>query len=251
MNDLAIQPRDQLPAVQSEAVTMIDAVLRAASDPTVDVAKMERLMVMAQDMRKQQAETDFNQAMGDVQAQMQRIGTDKRNSQTNSNYATYAKLDRALRPLYTQAGFALSFGSEEAPYPEMVRVICHVTHRGGHTRKYLIDMPADGKGAKGNDVMTKTHATGSATQYGMRYLLKMIFNVAIGEDPDDDDGNLASEVDPVALEWIDVAGKLTTPMKYDKYRKDLVAAYGGDPTKIPPRVLEAFNAARDRVMPKD
>ena len=48
-------------------------------------------------------------------------------------------------------------------------------------------MPADGKGAKGGDVMTKTHAAGAAMSYGMRYLLKMIFNVAVGEE--DKDGN--------------------------------------------------------------
>lgn len=30
-------------------------------------------------------------------------------------------------------------------------------------------------------MMTKTHATGAAMSYGMRYLLKMIFNAAIGE----------------------------------------------------------------------
>lgn len=35
--------------------------------------------------------------------------------------------------------------------------------------------------------MTKTHAVGAGLSYGMRYLLKMIFNVAIGED--DRDGN--------------------------------------------------------------
>jgi hypothetical protein len=51
-------------------------------------------------------------------------------------------------------------------------------------------MPADGKGAKGGDVMTKTHATGAAVSYGQRYLLKMIFNLAVGEV--DDDGNGAS-----------------------------------------------------------
>jgi hypothetical protein len=38
--------------------------------------------------------------------------------------------------------------------------------------------------------MTKTHATGAAMTYGMRYLLKMIFNVAIGDD--DTDGNMPS-----------------------------------------------------------
>jgi hypothetical protein len=54
-------------------------------------------------------------------------------------------------------------------------------------------MPSDGKGAKGNDVMTRTHAAGSAMSYGMRYLLKAIFNIAIGED---DDGNAAGRALP-------------------------------------------------------
>jgi hypothetical protein len=67
-----------------------------------------------------------------------------------------------------------------------MRVLCDVS-RGGHVKTYQIDMPADGKGAKGGDVMTKTHAAGAAASYGMRYLLKMIFNVAVGED--DNDGN--------------------------------------------------------------
>ena len=40
--------------------------------------------------------------------------------------------------------------------------------------------------------MTKTHASGAAQQYGMRYLLKAIFNVAVGED--DRDGN-----DPIEM----------------------------------------------------
>ena len=31
----------------------------------------------------------------------------------------------------------------------------------------------------------KTHAVGAGMSYGMRYLLKMIFNIAIGEDDDD------------------------------------------------------------------
>jgi hypothetical protein len=49
-------------------------------------------------------------------------------------------------------------------------------------------MPVDGKGARGGDVMTKTHAMGSGISYGMRYLLRMIFNLAIDQD---DDGNAA------------------------------------------------------------
>src|SRR5262249_39252909 len=50
-------------------------------------------------------------------------------------------------------------------------------------------MPADGKGPKGGDVMSRTHATGSALSYARRYLLLMIFNISVGGD--DDDGNRA------------------------------------------------------------
>jgi hypothetical protein len=49
-------------------------------------------------------------------------------------------------------------------------------------------MPATAKGPRQRrDV--EDHATGSAVTYGMRYLVKMIFNVATGEN--DDDGNAA------------------------------------------------------------
>lgn len=95
-----------------------------------------------------------------------------------------------MRPIYTKHGFGLSFDTGEGAPDLYVRVVCYVTHTGGHARTYHADIPADGKGAKGGDVMTRTHAVGAAMSYGMRYLLKMIFNVAVGED--DDDGNSAS-----------------------------------------------------------
>ncbi|TXH55120.1 MAG: single-stranded DNA-binding protein [Desulfurellales bacterium] len=185
-------------AAPSEGATILSVISKAASDPNTDTAKMRELLSMHRELKMQQAESDFNIAMSRVQSSMGRIGTDKRNDQTRSDYATYGKLDRVLRPIYTREGFALSFGTDPIDVEAMVRVTCHVSHTAGFTRKYSIDMPADGKGAKGNDVMTRTHATGSATQYGMRYLLKMIFNVAIG-DEDDDDGNGAAEGRPIYM----------------------------------------------------
>src|SRR3990167_516713 len=175
-----VEPQTQLAAV-------IAAVTRAAADPSVDVTKMQAILDMQERILNRNAEAEFNAAMTAAQLGVGRVSTDATNPQTRSKYASYAQLDRAVRPVYTQHGFALSFDTGDAPEAEYVRVLCHVSHRGGHTRTYHADMPADGKGAKGGDVMTKTHATGSAMSYGMRYLLKMIFNVAIGED--DNDGN--------------------------------------------------------------
>lgn len=244
-------PQGQVVPINDSAALM-QAVARAASDPTVDVEKMERLFAMHERMEARQAESAFNAAMSRVQSDMRRIATDKTNSSTRSDYATYGALDRVLRPLYTHEGLSLSFDTE-TPQAELLRVICHVSHTGGHTRRYSIDMPADGKGAKGGDVMTKTHATGSAASYGMRYLLKMIFNVALGNDPDDDDGNGASgdSIDLKAADWIRVANSLEQPQDYAAQKAKLLADYGGVASNLPPKVREAFNLAKARVMPKD
>jgi hypothetical protein len=178
-------------APQSESAAIIHVIERAAMNPDVDVEKMERLFAMGKEIRQERAEQAFNAAMSEAQAKMGRVSTDATNSQTRSKYATYGQLDRALRPIFTALGFALSFSSGDGAPDGCVRVICYVSHRDGHTRTYQADMPADGKGAKGGDVMTKTHAAGAAFTYGQRYLLKMIFNVAIGED--DTDGNTPAD----------------------------------------------------------
>jgi hypothetical protein len=186
MNAIA-KPENTQPAVSTDSATLLNIISRAAADPAVDMDKMERLLKMHEQVVARNAEQAFNAAMSFAQGKMVRVSADSTNPQTRSKYASYAALDRALRPIYTEAGFSLSFGTGEGAPQDWARVLCYVSHRDGHSRTYHIDMPADGKGAKGGDVMTKTHATGSAMTYGMRYLLKLIFNVAIGED--DDDGN--------------------------------------------------------------
>jgi hypothetical protein len=122
---------------------------------------------------------------------MRTIGKDASNPQTRSKYATYAKVDQALRPIYTEHGFSLSFDEDDCPKPDHIRVVCYVGHEAGHTRKYHADMPCTNLGAKGGTTaMNATQAVGSAKSYGKRYLVLDIFNVSTGEH--DDDGNGAS-----------------------------------------------------------
>ncbi len=181
----AIARQDQLPGIP-EPANILDVIARAANDPNTDVAKMEKLLEMFERISAKKAETEFNEAMTACQKAMRSIAADSENNQTHSKYASYAALDKALRPVYTTNGFAISYDTADSPKADHVRVLAYVT-RGGYSRSYQVDMPADGKGAKGGDVMTKTHAAGAAMSYGMRYLLKMIFNVSVGED--DRDGN--------------------------------------------------------------
>jgi hypothetical protein len=181
-----VQREETAVSTVQEPVSLLAVIERASRDPNVDIDKMERLMAMHERMMAKQAESEFNDAIVRCQLACGTISADANNPQTRSKYLTYAKLDRALRPIYTAEGIAISFGTEDSPKPEHMRIIAYAS-RKGYTRKYQVDMPADGKGAKGGDVMTKTHAAGAAMSYGARYLLKGIFNISIGED--DDDGN--------------------------------------------------------------
>ena len=253
------------PPQRPQDVTPLGIVARAAADPSVDADKMERLYALMERQQAQQAEVAFNDAMSAAQGRMGRVSADATNPQTRSQYATYGKLDKALRPIYSQHGFSLSFDSTDSPKEEHARFLCYCSHAAGHTRTYRIDMPVDGKGAKGNDVMTKTHAVGSGASYGMRYLLKMIFNVAVGED--DDDGNGAGGRPPSPEEekrdaWVMRAKGIETPDKYRSEYAALLTAYGADVgtekerealrrKNIPASVKHAFQEAFNAVMPKD
>ena len=111
MSQLARVEQNEAPAVVGESATIMQVVLRAASDPQCDIEKMERLMAMHERMQAKTAETEFNAALSRVQGEMGRIAADATNSQTRSQYATYGKLDSSLRPKYTKEGFSLSFST--------------------------------------------------------------------------------------------------------------------------------------------
>lgn len=178
----------------SQSVALMQMAERLATNPDADVSKLKQILDIAREAKAEEAEQAFNAAMTDAQAAMQPVRADAKNPQTKSKYASYEALDEALRPIYTGHGFALSFDTGDAKDGEVL-VLCYVSHRSGGKRTYRLPMPADGKGAKGNDVMTRTHATGSALTYGQRYLLGMVFNVAVSGKKDDD-GNAASRNAP-------------------------------------------------------
>jgi hypothetical protein len=175
-------------AIRDAWIAMIE---RAAKDPAVDLAKLERMLQLRSQEHARIAAQQYREAMSACQAGMEAVRTDCRNDQTRSKYASLAALDTAARPIYTAHGFSLSFDTDDCEKPDHVRVVCKVYHAAGHAENHSLVLPADGKGARGGDVMTRTHAMGSALSYARRYLLGMIFNLMVERD---DDGNAASRV---------------------------------------------------------
>jgi hypothetical protein len=167
---------------------LLAVIERAAHDPSMDVDRFQRLLDILEMQTNRINERAFTAALVLAQSEMQPINADADNPQTRSKYATYAALDRACRPIYTKHGLGPSFNTEPSGDPNTLKVVGMLGHRDGYTRRYEIPMPIDTKGARGGDVMTRTHATGSAFSYGKRYLLIGMFNLSIDED---DDGNAA------------------------------------------------------------
>jgi len=186
-------------AAPSATAELLAAIERMASDPAVDVAKFERFSALYERASARAAEEVFYRALSAAQADMRAVATDEHNLSTKSRFASYAAIDRMLRPIYTRHGFAVSFDTGAAAPAGTIRILAYVTHVGGHKQTYQVDIPADGKGPKGGDVMTLTHAAGAALSYGMRYLVRMIWNVAIGDD--DTDGNAPAAIPPAPDGW--------------------------------------------------
>lgn len=250
MNQVATiqQPPQELQPV-NDGASLMQAIARAASDPTVDVDKMERMFAMYEKMQDRSREQLFAEAMSEAQRRMPRILKDKTNKQTNSLYAALESILAAITPIYTDCGFSLSFGSVKSDLEKHVGITCDVLHSGGHVRSYHYDAPIDDEGIQGNKNKTLTHGRGSAISYGRRYLTCMIFNLTVGGE--DNDGNgVGAKIDDVAQDWINLANELDDPADYKARRAEVAKAYGG-PTKVPAAVATAFAEASKRVLPKD
>jgi len=165
-----------------------DVIVRAAADPNFNIEKLERLVRIQEELDKREAERKFNEEMSAAQAEMQAVSADASNPVTRSRYASYAKLDHAIRPIYTRHRFSISFNTEPSGEPNRTRVVGLVAN-GAYTRKHQVDIPYTTTGFRGGEMMTPTHAYTSSISYGERALLAMIFNIAVLRD---DDGNRAS-----------------------------------------------------------
>lgn len=196
-----------VPVQHDERAVVFSMIERLARDPAVDIDKLERIMALQRQMTLDRAEMEYAEAMSACQNEMEPIRKDAENKQTKSNYATYHALDRALRPIYTKHGFEVTFDTADASQPDHILILCMITHKGGHKRIHRAPMACDGKGAKGGDVMTKTHAMGSALMYGRRYTLGLGFNI-VTADMKDDDGNAAGAGETISDEQRDELLKL-------------------------------------------
>jgi len=188
MNAVAERIEQNSPvAPANESAALISIISRAASDPNVDIDKMERLLQMQERIMDRNAKAAFTAALAEMQPELPIIterGEIKHgdNKPVQSRYALWEDINEAIRPILHHHGFALSFrtGSEEGK----IVVTAVLSHRDGHSEETTIHLPADQSGSK-----NAVQAVGSSTSYGKRYTALSLLNITTrGQD---DDGKAA------------------------------------------------------------
>lgn len=164
--------------VKKESAPDILAIIGAvAQNPDVDVTKLQSLLAMQKEIMEKNAEIAFNLAMSELQPKIPEIH--KSSKAHNSKYAKYEDVDRAIRGLYTEAGFSPSFNSKrEADGTTTYYGI--LAHKDGHTKTYEINLKDDNSGSK-----NPVQAVASTLSYARRYLLQCMFNVICTDEDND------------------------------------------------------------------
>jgi len=164
--------------------TLLGVIARAASDPSVDVAKMERLLEMQMTVMARSAESSFNQALARLQPRLPRITKNGaivlKDGTTKIKYARYSDICDAIMPLLTEEGFTISYSSDLVPAGNLLKITVTVRHIDGHQDSGSVFLPlADDTGAK-----NRVQGAGSIYSYGKRYALSQYLNI-VTEDEDD------------------------------------------------------------------
>lgn len=185
-NEIIMPEERRIKAVTAQQDTSIMAVIsRAASDPTCDIDKLERLMAMHERMQARDAEAEFNAAMAAMQSDIPSIaerGAIVVNGQKRSDYATFEDINDVIKPIMQAHGFAITFKVEHSSGGLSVTGI--LMHRAGHRESTTMLLPLDTSGSK-----NAVQAVGSSTSYGKRYVMSALLNLTTrGED---DDGHAA------------------------------------------------------------
>ena len=181
---------------------------RAASNPAMDLERMERLIQMKMQIEAQQARKSYYGAFSQLQSELPNA-TRNGHGHTGKKYARFEDVIDALRPHLSAHGFSLSHKVNTEG--GQIRVTGILAHADGHAEQTEMVLPPDTSGGK-----TPVHAMGSSISYGKRYVTLTLTGIATD---DDDDAKLVGK------------GETINEAQY-KELADLITATGTDLAKF-------------------
>lgn len=218
-------PRGLYSDNRSVAVSDISSVtamiMRAASDPAIDVNKFERLMVMHKDMAAADAQRAYDENLALMQSELPvinrrgRIEVRKKTAsgerdgevQQSTGYALWEDINEAIKPVLKKYGFSLSFRVGTGSDGKLT--VTGILARAGHREETTIALMHDSTGSKNS-----VQAVGSSTSYGKRYTAAALLNLT--SKGEDDDGKAGGAPTTISAEQLNALIKLADDAGADK-----------------------------------
>jgi hypothetical protein len=221
-----VRKETPLPEPRDESAAVLSMIARAASDPSIDIDKMERLMQMQERAIQRQAQTAYDADMAAMQPELPSIG-ERGDAAGRYTFAKWEDIQAAIKPVLQKFGFALTFRTDTGT---TVKVTGILSHKSGHREETSIVLPSDPSGNK-----NAVQAVASSVQYGKRYTAGALLNLTShGEDDDGFTGGGGYD----ASDWYAAIDGAADATELGHIADDIKAAKG-----IPPAALKQIRAA--------
>lgn len=231
----------------SQGSSMLALIERAATNPDVDVEKLERLWQMKKEFDAKQAEMAYNAAFSKMQGDLPEItegGAIRHSGKLISQYARWDEdINPVIKPILARHGFALSFRTDTKDHVVVEAVLAH---SDGHSERTSMHLPTDTSGSKNN-----VQAVASSVSYGKRYTAGALLNLTTGGM--DDDGNKAGAPELVSAEQVaniealaqEVGADIKRFLGYlSNYTKTPLESVSEIPAKMYNEAIKALEAKR-------
>ncbi len=166
--------------------------------------KMEKLMVLQERWEENEARKAFNEAMSLFQSllpaieKLGRVFYEGKNGKANTDYS-YARMEdiaQAIKPALKQSG--LSYRFKQKQEHALIKVICIITHKGGHSDSSEMFSTPDTSGGKDG-----LKSLASTVSYLRRYTLTGLLGIVVGGEDSDGSDVEAAPGEAVSSEYPD------------------------------------------------
>lgn len=190
----ALATTGEVPALIGEgAGAVLAAIMQLATNPAIDVDRIDKLIQLQERMEDRQAIREFTQALVKMQSNLPRVKRDGTlqypmnksdpdgEQRFISHFAKWETIHAAIMPVLTDHGFSLTFKIKPRTQDGGgLGVSAVLRHVGGHVEEGdPFPVPLDTSGGKNN-----LQGYGSSLSYGKKYAAYAALNIATEDDND-------------------------------------------------------------------
>jgi len=217
-NELAtVAPTAAVATTNSPMVGTVDVgvMLMAAIDKGMDVATLERIMLMRKELKAEAAQAAFNEAKAKLQGELpivKKTKTAKNKSGVKMyGFAPLEAITEQTNGPIANNGFSYSFKTEVTA--ERVKAFCIVTHLLGHTEITDIDVPLVSK----TDIMNAPQQVAATITFAKRYAFINAFGISVADEDNDAhvDGTKPA-IAPVTRDQLDSIERLAMTLELSR-----------------------------------